>query len=464
VSSLADRVRGIVKPRSSDVAQGSSNVAQGSSNVAQGFSPASGAAPASVTGDVASILGGKWRDDCFVVERRLEPSRRHGRETVGTLSERIARSSSEATLFGTGTPRPPFVFFDLETTGLNGGAGTQVFLVGCGSFSGDAAFITRQFLLTRVGDEQALLATVRAELERAGAIVTFNGKSFDAPLLETRYLFHRLEWIGDGLPHVDVLHAARRFWGAPPDMVGRRFSGAGTAPLKGCATYGGSTNGTDCSLTALERRLLGAPRTGDIPGFEVPSRYFRFVRTGDPQPLVAVLDHNRRDLLTLAALTARLLHLSRVGPEAARDAAEALALGRTYMRAGDEDRARDAFVRAVAMSRAPAGAFDPIRIDSLRALALAWRRARHFEEAAQCWRQLTEIRGCPPHIAREAAEALAIHHEHRIRDLAAARQFALLSMDADEAPAWTRAVQHRLARIDRKINARPLSFSSSWRF
>jgi hypothetical protein len=440
VSSLADRVRGIVKQPSTSLAQGSP--------VAQGFSSAS---------DVESVLGGTWCDGCFIVERRAAPNVRHGRETVGALSERLARSAGEAALFATGAPRPPFIFFDLETTGLNGGAGTQAFLVGCGRFSDDGAFATRQFLLTRVAEEQRLLAAVRAELARAGAIVTFNGKTFDAPLLETRYLFHRLQWFGDGLPHVDVLHPARRFWGSSPIGGGapREASGGG-APRA-------IKHSPECSLIALERRLLGAKRVGDVPGFEVPSRYFQFVRTGDARPLAAVLDHNRQDLLTLASLTARLLHLSRVGPVEARDAAEALALGRTYARAGQDDRARDAFVRAVAMSRAPAGAFDPIRIDGLRSLALAWRRARHFEEAAQCWRQLSEIRGCPPHIAREAAEALAIHHEHRVRDLAAARQFVLRSLDADVPPAWTKAVQHRLARIDRKISERPLSFSSSWR-
>src|SRR5213596_3058859 len=97
-------------------------------------------------------------------------------------------SSPQATLFATGEPRPPFIFFDLETTGLSGGAGTQAFLVGCGRFEDDGAFTTRQFLQTRGADERTLLATVRAELARAGAIVSFNGKSFDAPLLETRYL------------------------------------------------------------------------------------------------------------------------------------------------------------------------------------------------------------------------------------------------------------------------------------
>ena len=418
MSSLADRVRGIVKP--SPVHGVGADLRVG---------PGGHTDPPSQ--DIERTLGGEWRDGCFVVERRLPPATRHGRETIGGMAQRLERSSPQATLFATGAPRPPFIFFDLETTGLSGGAGTQAFLVGCGRFEDDGTFTTRQFMQSRGADERTLLATVRAELARAGAIVSFNGKSFDAPLLETRYLFHRLEWARDDLAHVDVLHPARRFWGP------------------------------DCSLIALEHRLLGRSRSGDVAGFEVPARYFRYVRTGDVQPLVAVLDHNRQDLLTLAALATRLLHLSHAGPADARDAAEALGLGRTYARAGHDDRAREAFQRAVAMSRGPAGAFDAVRIDSLRALALAWRRARRFDEAAQCWRQLAEIRGCPPHIAREAAEALAIHHEHRVGDLAAARQFALSSLEAEVPPAWTKAVQHRLARIDRKISERPLAFFSS---
>ena len=184
-----------------------------------------------------------------------------------------------------------------------------------------------------------------------------------------------------------------------------------------------------CSLIALEREILGIRRTGDVPGFEVPGRYFHFVRTGDADPLAAVLEHNRRDLLSLAALTARLFHLARSGPEAARDAREAIALGRVYARAGLDDRACDAFSHALDRCRSPRGAFDPLRIDALRLLALARRRTRRHEEAASCWRALLEIRGCPPAIVREATEALAIHHEHRVRDLPAARLFALQSLE-----------------------------------
>jgi uncharacterized protein len=263
---------------------------------------------------------------------------------------------------------------------------------------------------------------VAGELARAGALVSFNGKSFDAPVLETRYLYHRLPWAGDRLPHVDVLHPARRFWRDEQEMA-------------------------SCSLVSLERQILGARRIGDVPGIEIPARYFQFVRSGDARPLAAVLEHNRLDLLSLAGLTARLLHLVRRGPDAAKDAREALALGRVYARAGLDARAREAFQQAV--DRASAN--GAIRIDSLRLLALAWRRARQHEQAASCWRALLAAPACPRTVAREAADALAIHHEHRLRDLASAKLFALRSLEWGVRPASHAAVQHRLARIQRKI-------------
>lgn len=415
MSALADRIRGIVK-------------------TVPGLAPgASGAATAPATGELEAALGGDWRSAaggaCFVVDRRWEPTARHGRVIVGDLGDRLHQASDAAPLFAGGAPaRPPFVFFDLETTGLSGGAGTHAFLVGCGWFEADRGFVTRQFVMTRYADERALLETVAGELARAGALVSFNGKSFDAPVLETRYLFHRLGWAGGGTPHIDALHPARRFWPG------------------------------DCSLIALERQLIDARRTGDVPGFEIPARYFQFVRSGNPRPLAAVLEHNRLDLLTLAALTARLLHLARGGPLAARDAREAYALGTVYARAGLDARARECFARAVEMSPAPPGAFEPLRIDSLRALALAWRRARQWDEAAACWRRLLDTRGCPPPIRREAAEALAIHHEHRVRDLAAAKTFALRTLENGLPPAWTEAVRHRLARLERKTEYESTKF------
>jgi uncharacterized protein YprB with RNaseH-like and TPR domain len=379
-----------------------------------------------------NCLRGEWQDGVFVVERRYPRDARHGHDTVGAISDRLTEASAHACWFAGGAPaRAPFVFFDLETTGLSGGAGTQAFLVGCAELD-EGAFVVRQFLLTSAAGEKRLLGRVRETLHRAGALVSFNGKSFDAPVLETRYLFHRLAWDAARLPHVDVLHPARRFWSA-------------------------STGVQDCSLVSLERHIVGSRRAGDVPGFEIPARYFRFVRTGDARPLTPVLEHNRLDLLTLVALTSRLLHLARMGAAEASNAREAVALGQVFVRAGLEPQARESFERALALCAAPTGAYDLARIDALRALALAWRRVRQFDRAAAYWSELLEVRGCPPATAREATEALAIHHEHRMRDLHAARAFALRGLEEDVTPAasarasWTRAVRHRIARIERKL-------------
>jgi len=462
LSALSDRIRGIVAPGTPGPAGAGIFHTD----------PAPLPPPPDLPG-LSGTLGGEWRAGCFVVERRWEPSARHGREAIGTLAQRFEEAAGDAVLYAGGAPAcAPFVFFDLETTGLSGGAGTQAFLVGCGWFEAGGSFVTRQFLLTKYADERALLETVAAEMARAGALVSFNGKSFDAPLLETRYLFHRLVWNGRQLPHLDVLHPARRFWkrGGGTDLARTDDARAFQLSLAGnLGSFGDSSErhsrqaggGSSCSLTALERDIVGARRTGDIPGFEIPARYFQFVRSGDARPLVAVLEHNRLDLLALAALTTRLLHLTRSGPDAARDAREALGLGHVYERGACDERARTAYRCAIERCRSPRTAYDPIRIEALRSLALAWRRARCYEEAAATWGELLAIRGCPPQLEREATSALAIHHEHRRRDPAAAKTFALRSLEAGQQPVWRDAVQHRLARLERKLATQSLKAGRS---
>src|SRR5205814_3335893 len=111
----------------------------------------------------------------------------------------------------------------------------------------------------------------------------------------------------------------------------------------------GAGAAASCSLAALERQVLGARRRADVAGFEIPARYFRFVRSGDARPLAAILEHNRLDLLSLAGLTCRLLHLAQAGADAADDGWEAVALGWMYWRSGLESRAQDAYLRALAM-------------------------------------------------------------------------------------------------------------------
>jgi hypothetical protein len=203
-----------------------------------------------------------------------------------------------------------------------------------------------------------------------------------------------------------------------------------------------------------------------VPGFEIPARYFQFIRSGDARPLAAVLEHNRLDLLSLAGLTARLLELARDGHDRADTPWEALALGHLYARGGLDAHARAAFAHAVEMSDASMmtrrASMAPVKLDALRMQATLLRRARQFDDAAACWRRLLDVPSCPPAVAREANEALAIHHEHRVRDLAAAKMFALQIAGGAEDD----AARHRLQRIERKIRKRSsangLTLFPSW--
>jgi len=354
----------------------------------------------------------------------MESTESYGRGTVGEFAATVASYADEASLLSPCVPCLPFVFFDLETTGLSGGAGTCAFLVGCGWFDAEGAFVTRQYLLARTSDERPMLGAVAACLARAGSLVSFNGKSFDAPVLETRYLLHRLDWdrIADRV-HLDMLHPARRFWSAAH------------GPAAG-----------SCSLSSLEEQVLKVRRVGDVSGFEIPSRYFQFIRSGDPRPLAPVLEHNRLDLVSLAGLTARLLRLVVEGPEVAWNARELLALGRAYADAGRAVDARKSFERALELGRGTA-----IALEALRCLAIGERRARRFDAAADYWSAALALPGCSPQLAREANEALAIHHEHRVRDLGTARNYAMRTLEMGEGRSRNEAARHRVARLDRKL-------------
>jgi tetratricopeptide (TPR) repeat protein len=196
----------------------------------------------------------------------------------------------------------------------------------------------------------------------------------------------------------------------------------------------------ECRLTYLEQALCGHERQGDVPGFEIPSRYFHYVRSGDARPLAAVLEHNRLDIVSLAMLTARASQMLDEGPSAATTSREACGMGRLYERAGLLEQALACFQRART-------------VDAMRAAALLLRRLRRYEEAAYAWRELIAMRGCPAAYSREAMEALAVHHEHRARDLETARDFALQSLQWPTTAARQQAVKYRLARLDRKLGS-----------
>jgi uncharacterized protein YprB with RNaseH-like and TPR domain len=317
----------------------------------------------------SDVLGGRVqrRDEgaVLVIDRRYAVDRAHGRTRIGEVVETLQAGGESLAILQKAWPakgaresahehRPSLFFLDLETTGLAGGAGTQAFLVGCAVIEDDELLV-RQFLLPGFEHERALLAELREWAAQHDTLVTFNGRTFDVPLIETRYLFHRLPFPLDGAPHIDMLHPARRLWKERPAVAG--------PPL----------DDDRCKLSVLERHLAGVHRVGDVPGFEIPSRFFRFVRDGNAFPLEAVLEHNRIDLVSLALVTARALTLIEHGPSAATTSRECLGLGRLYERAAMRDHAEASYAHAASLS-ARVGREHDVRAEALRRLALLRRR------------------------------------------------------------------------------------------
>ena len=327
-------------------------------------------------------------------------------------------------------PQSRLLFLDLETTGLFSGAGTQAFLIGCAAIEGTSIRV-RQFLLPGFEHEKALLQSLQEWAKTHGALCTYNGRTFDVPLIETRFMFHRVPCPLDDVPHLDMLHPARRMWRQRP-----------------LASATPDPDDSSCSLAVLEKQIAGLHRVGDVPGYEIPSRFFNFVRTGDARPLEAVMEHNRLDLISLAAVLARAIVLITRGPSAAMTAQEAYGLARVYERGGAYDNAEAALIRTIEFAKR-VGAEPEVHGEALRRLAWLRRRDRRPHEAAEAWNELAVLPRCAAALRREAKEALAILHEHRLKDLLTARQHAL-ELLADGVTNRAR-VQHRLDRLERKL-------------
>lgn len=226
------------------------------------------------------------RQACFVVDRVYPLPHQHGLYPVGQLLDHSPQTAvpfiQDERLHDL-TFRD-FLFIDTETTGL-GGAGTLAFMVGVAYFEQDA-LVVRQYFLRDHADEAAMLPLLAQLLEEKTAVITFNGRSFDLPLLDNRYLMNRFDLPQGELrqrPHIDLLHPARRIWRQRLDS---------------------------CSLSSLETHILDVRRTHeDVPGSLIPYLYNTYLREGDIRPLLRVFYHNQLDMLSMVTLTTRLLRL-----------------------------------------------------------------------------------------------------------------------------------------------------------
>lgn len=362
----------------------------------------------------------------YRIERTYPADLSHGRsrltDLLGFEMDWAAELASAPTLRFAAPEH--LVFLDTETTGLAGGAGTLVFLVGVGVFV-EGEFRLRQYFLRHPDQEPAMLHALQEDLERAGAFVTFNGRAFDMPLLEMRYgLGLRRTWPLNGWPQVDLLWPSRRLW--------RR-----SLP--------------DCSLGTIERRVLGVERSQiDVPGEEIPALYLDYLRTGRMDEMARVVYHNALDVLSLVALLSHVLDLHRT-PEVKRlSPPEALALARWHARAGRRETADAAYQRALEADEAE------LQVEALRRVTEHFKQSGRAAAAVPEWQRWHAI---APQDPRPCVE-LAKFCEWQAGDLTQARTWAEAGLRslAEWPVGWRRdavrrLIQHRLARLDRKTGA-----------
>jgi uncharacterized protein YprB with RNaseH-like and TPR domain len=350
----------------------------------------------------------------FLHRESYEPGYHHGHHGLGDLMmdhhpARAALLARDDRLARVDFQRMAFV--DTETTGLAGGTGTYAFLVGVGLFEGQG-FTIHQFFMRDFSEEPAQLHALGELLDGLEAVVSFNGKSFDMPLLETRFIMARQPPRLIDAPHLDLLPTARRFW---------------KYRLESCA------------LSSLESEVLGVRRTvDDVPGWLIPELYVKYIQSGDAGDMPRIFYHNAQDILSLVTLTARMCRLmdTTLPAEDGVPGEDLYGLGRLLQELGELDRAEVAYTQATQICQTP-----QVREMATRDLAYLLKRQERREEALPWWRQLVEMEG-----AVYACEELAKHFEWQEEDLGQA--IAWTERGIKLAKAWPTGLKRREALAD----------------
>ncbi|MCU7945141.1 MAG: ribonuclease H-like domain-containing protein [Candidatus Thiodiazotropha sp. (ex Cardiolucina cf. quadrata)] len=329
------------------------------------------------------------------IQKRIPLSRKLGKVELAGLQKQPHLPGETA------VQRQRHVYIDTETTGLSGGSGTLAFLVGMAVLDETAILLT-QFLITRFAAETFMLTAFAQSLTGDDRLVSYNGKSYDLPLLVTRYRMHSLSHPLEQLPHVDLLHPTRR-------LFRRQWP--------------------DCRLTTLEKNLLGFKRRNDLPGAEAPAAWFSYIRHGQGENLIKVVTHNQQDILSLAAAHNRL---SQAIEQPQRYQADCCAIAR-WLSETDEQGARQLLARCSAS----------LSDDAKRLQAQLARRHGDWSQATEIWRALA-MRGCS-----ESVERLAKYHEHINKDLHKAKYYC------ERLPVGA-AQSLRLRRLNEKIDRQPI--------
>ncbi len=354
----------------------------------------------------------------FQMERVFAGHKQHGSADIGALAD-LPDDLLDVLGENGIAPAPPerWAFLDTETTGLAGGSGTYAFLIGVGRITPEG-FKVRQFFMREYVEERSVLAALDAHLNEFDVLITYNGKSYDQPLLETRYQMTRHIAPFSRLGHLDLLHGARRLWKLRLDS---------------------------CRLMQLEEQILGVYREGDLPGEMIPYVYFEYLRSREAQRLVPIFHHNAIDILTLACLTAIVPaafrstdseSLARVGVCRGEDLA---GIARWLIAAGEYEQALALLKRAV-----DAGLPDRLLFRALWDIAILEKKLDRPQAALGIF---TELAGCRNEYRVCALEELAKYYEHEERNYTIALEFTNQALAYDTSP----TLSHRKARLERRL-------------
>jgi hypothetical protein len=345
----------------------------------------------------------------LVRTKHYPPSYRHGRFPASDFLDAgpgLAVLAKDPRLASLDLTRA--LFLDTETTGLSGGTGTLPFLVGVGWLEESGVFKVEQYFCREPGEEGAQLSLLVKRLEWAACLVTFNGRSFDIPLLNTRFILHRMKNPGYGLPHLDLLPVARRVF---------------------------KTRLDSCRLGNLEAAVLGFERIGDIPGSAIPGVYASFLRGGPVEPIEAVLEHNALDLVGLAALGAVIEEMYG-NPGQVEHGADSIGLAKAALLAGE---------RASADGHLNHASLSAPKQERTEAYFIAAQEASRQRDFAKAKTLLKEALKNDPNNA-QIHLALAKLFEHRDKNFKTALEHARL---AGEAEGEEKSL-HRIARLERR--------------
>jgi tetratricopeptide (TPR) repeat protein len=282
-------------------------------------------------------------------------------------------------------------------------------------------FRLRQFFMRDYGEEASLLHRLSEHLAAFDVLITYNGKSYDQPLLETRFRMSRARHPFDRMEHLDLLFGARRLWRLRLES---------------------------CRLVDLESRILGFERTGDLPGEMIPYVYFDFLRSQRAFQVVPIFHHNAIDILTLACLTA-IVPLAFRSPENAglRHGADVIGLARWLQQADRYDEALRLFRRAVEM-----GLPDDLMFRTLWDIGVVERKQGRHDAALVV---VTELAGSRNPYRVKAFEELAKHYEHREKNYSMALDMTLEALRHQDTPEIRRREQRLKLRMDRLRVGRP---------